>query len=264
MAQTSPVPDLTVAMICRDAAAGLGEAVESVRGLAGRILVLDTGSTDDSVERAREAGAEVLVHDGFAGFGPARAAALAACTTPWVFFLDTDERVDPRLAAAIRGAVTGPPGSTVGWRVRRQTRVLGHRMRSMGLDRDRPLRLVRRERATVSDTLVHEVVRVAGAVGELDGVLHHDTFRSLDHYLRKIDHYTTLELEQTPRPLRSWHLALVGPATFLKWWLLRGGWRDGVAGLVWAGLTATGRFVRDMKVWIAEQQKRPPASADDL
>ena len=57
------------------------------------------------------------------------------------------------------------------------------------------------------------------------------------------------------------YLALVGPGTFLKWYVFRGGFRDGVPGLVWAGFTALGRFMRDMKVWIA-QQEGPPASAD--
>jgi hypothetical protein len=138
-------------------------------------------------------------------------------------------------------------------------------MTSMGLDRDRPLRLFRRDRAKVTNTLVHEVIEVQGSVGELDQPLDHYSMTSLDGYLRKIDQYTTLELEQRPRPLRVWHLAFVGPGTFLKWYIFRGGFRDGVPGLVWAGFTALGRFMRDMKVWIAQQpahEEGPPASAD--
>lgn len=263
MPDHEPLSELSVAMITRDCADQVAAALASVASLAGRIVVLDTGSTDDTVARARTTErVEVLIRAGFEGFGAARREALEACRTPWVLFLDADERVDPELSAAIRARVRSGEAGPAGWRVRRRTWVLGHAMRSMGLDRDRPLRLVLRERARISDTLVHEVVEVDGPIGELGGFLEHDTFVSLDRYLRKIDQYTTLELEQRPRELRVWHLALVGPGTFLKWYLVRGGWRDGVAGLTWAGLTATGRFIRDMKVWVARQDQRPPASTD--
>jgi len=200
----------------------------------------------------------------FPGFGPAKQEALDHCASEWVLFLDADERVSPELATAIREAIG--TGAHDGYRVHLRNFVLGRRMKSMGLDRDWHLRLFRRDRARVSDTLVHESIRVDGTVGELQGRLDHHTMTSLDAYLRKIDHYTTLELRQRPRPLRTWHLVFVGPGTFLKWYLLKGGFRDGVPGLVWAGFTALGRFMRDMKVWIAQQpaphEEGPPASAD--
>ncbi|RKZ12918.1 hypothetical protein DRQ53_04665 [bacterium] len=253
MTDRQPSADLTVAMITRDAEALLPKALESVRGLASRIVIVDTGSRDSTVQLAR--GFErVEVHEAgaFAGFGAAKQAALDLCRSEWVFFLDADERVDGRLAEAIREVVGAAQQAHDGWRVRRRNHVLGRPMNSMGLDRDRPLRLFRRESGRVSDSLVHEAVLVDGSVGQLDGQLDHHTMQSLDDYLRKIDLYTTLELEQRPRPLRVWHLAFVGPMTFVKWYFLRGGWRDGVQGLVWAGLTATSRFVRDMKGWVGD------------
>lgn len=247
-----PLPDLTVAMIARDAADQVDGALQTVRALAGRIVVLDTGSTDTTAEIAR-ASAEVHQLDAFSGFGAARRAALSLCTSEWVFFLDADERVSAALAGSIR-TVIGSGASGNGWRVRRQNHILGRRMRSMGLDRDQPLRLFRRTHGRITDRLVHEGVQVEGPVGLLEGDLDHFTLPSLDAYLRKIDHYTTLDLEQAPRPLRRWHLAFVGPGTFVKWYWWRGGWRDGVPGLVWAGLTAISRFMLDMKMWIRAQQ----------
>jgi glycosyltransferase involved in cell wall biosynthesis len=258
MPRPDPLETLTVAMIARDEEAHVEAALASVAGLATRVVLLDTGSSDRTAELARAAGAEVFERPDFPGFGPARQEALDHCQTGWVLFLDADERVTGELADAIRGALDGPAS---GYRIRRRNHVLGRRMSSMGLDRDRPLRLFRREHARVSDTLVHEVIEVEGAVGEIDAALDHFTMTSLDGYLRKVDHYTTLELEQRPRELRVWHLAFVGPGTFLKWYVFKGGFRDGVPGLVWAGFTALGRFMRDMKVWIG-QQEGPPASAD--
>jgi len=262
MPRSEPLPSLTVAMIVRDEEDQLAAALASVDGLAGRAVILDTGSSDGTVEAARGTGAEVFERLDFPGFGPAKQEALDHCETGWVLFLDADERVTPELAEAIRQAVTGEAD---GYRIRRRNHVLGRPMKSMGLDRDRPLRLFRREKARVSDTLVHEVIEVDGAIGDLDAPLDHFTMTSLDGYLRKIDVYTTLELQQNPRPLRAWHLAFVGPGTFLKWYFARGGFRDGVPGLVWAGFTALGRFMRDMKIWIAQQdppKEGPPASAD--
>jgi glycosyltransferase involved in cell wall biosynthesis len=258
MPRSEPIPNLTVAMIVRDEEDHLPAALASVAGLAGRVVVLDTGSADSTVDHARAAGAEVFERPDFPGFGPAKQEALDRCASQWVLFLDADERVTPELAEAIRGRLGGEPD---GYRIRRRNHVLGREMTSMGLDRDRPLRLFRRERARISDTLVHEVIEVDGTVGDIDAPLDHFTMTSLDGYLHKMDLYTTLELQQRPRPLRPWHLAFVGPGTFLKWYLFKGGFRDGVPGLVWAGFTALGRFMRDMKVWVA-QQEGPPDSTD--
>ncbi len=271
MAEPGPLQQLTVAMIVRNAADQVPTALKSVQGLAGSIRILDTGSTDSTVARVTKfRGVELRQRPDFPGFGPAKQEVLDLCTTDWVFFLDADERVDAELATAIRHAVEEDDRTCTGWRVRRNNHVLGQRMGSMGLDRDTPLRLFRRESARVSPTLVHEVVEIDGPVGLLEGGLDHYSLDSLGSYLRKIDHYTTLELQQRPRPLRVWHLALVGPGTFLKWYFFRSGWRDGVAGLVWASLTATSRFMRDMKVWIAHQPvldgsnaEGPPAVAND-
>ena len=271
MPEAGPLQKLTVAMIVRDAADQLPTALRSVQELAATIRILDTGSTDSTVARVTEfRGVELRQRPDFRGFGQARQEVLDLCTTDWVLFLDADERVDSRLAAAIRNVIETDDLSRAGWRVHRHNHVLGRRMRSMGLDRDTPLRLFRRESARVSPTLVHEVIEVDGTVGLLEGGLDHYSLDSLASYLRKIDHYTTLELRQRPRSLRVWHLVLVGPGTFLKWYWFRSGWRDGVAGLVWASLTATSRFMRDMKVWIADQPvldgsnaKGPPAVAND-
>ena len=271
MPEPEPLRRLTIAMIVRDAADQLPGALASVQGLAARTMILDTGSTDSTVAGVRGfGGVDLRQRPDFPGFGPAKQEVLDLCTTDWVFFLDADERVDARLAAAIRSAVEDDDPARAGWRVRRRNHVLRRRMRSMGLDRDTPLRLFRRDSAHLSPTLVHEVVEVDGPVGLLEGGLDHHSLDSLGSYLRKIDHYTTLELQQRPRPLRIWHLVLVGPGTFLKWYVFRAGWRDGIAGLVWAGLTATSRFMRDTKVWIAQQPvldgidvKGPPAIAND-
>ena len=271
MPELGPLQQLTVAMIVRDAADQLPAALRSVQELAATIRILDTGSTDSTIATVTEfRGVEIRQRPDFPGFGQAKQEVLDLCTTEWVFFLDADERVDPQLASAIRHAVETDDQTRAGWRVHRHNHVLGRCMRSMGLDRDTPLRLFRRASARVSQTLVHEVIEVDGTVGVLEGGLDHHSLDSLGSYLRKIDQYTTLELRQRPRPLRVWHLALVGPGTFLKWYFFRSGWRDGVAGLVWAGLTATSRFIRDMKVWIAQQPvlddsnaKGPPAVASD-
>ena len=137
MPHPEPIESLTVAMIVRDEEEQLAAALGSVDGLAARAVVLDTGSSDGTLEVARGTGAEVFGRPDFPGFGPAKQEALDHCETEWVLFLDADERVTPELADAIRSAVDGPND---GYRIHRRNHVLGRRMKSMGLDHDRPLR----------------------------------------------------------------------------------------------------------------------------
>lgn len=248
---------LSVAILTRNEEKNLPEALESCAGVADEIVVLDTGSVDGTVAVAEAHPQVRLLHATFEHFSQAKSAALEATRGDWVLVLDADERVSPELSHKLAHLLrSGALAEMGGFRIRRQTRVLGRVMTSMGLATDYPLRLFRREGAGYNQRPVHEgIVLPAGAVvGQLEETLEHHTFRGIDQYLRKIDLYTTLELQEDTRALRPWHLVFSPPSTFLRQYVGRGGWRDGLPGLVWAGCTATGRLVKDVKVWIAQQE----------
>ena len=252
-------PFLSAVLVVRDADRVLGEALDSLDGLADEIVVLDTGSVDDTLDLLRARPSIHVLQSGFEGFGASKQRALDACRGRWVLSLDADERVSPELAHRItRMREDGSLEAHTGYKIRRRNWILGRAMTTMGLQKDAPLRLFRREGARFNVNLVHEgvVLPEGSTIGRLTEPIEHHTFEGIDHYLRKQDHYTSLDLVQEPRPHRTIHLVTVWPTTFFRYYVSRQGWRDGWPGLLWASLAATGRFMRDMKIWIAHLERQ--------
>ncbi len=254
-------PFLSAVLVVRDAAEVLGDALRSLDGLADEIVVLDTGSRDHTTDIARTHPGVGLYESPFDGFGAVKERALEHCRGDWVLSLDADERVSDELRRRIHEMrASGDLERHGGYKIRRRNWIMGRAMSTMGLQKDAPLRLFRREGASFNQNLVHEGVRLpaGAAVGRIDAPIEHHTLLGIDQYLRKQDHYTSLDLAQNPRSHRAGHLVTVWPSTFLRYYVSRGGWRDAWPGLLWAGLAATGRFVRDMKIWIAHETGRGP------
>ncbi len=241
-------PDISVVVMAREAAELLPDCLASVPG-AGEVLVVDTGSEDDTVEVARRSGARVETLP-WAGFGPTREAAFKMATRPWILWLDADERVTPRLWEAI-GEHVGRPVAPDAFRMDRRANFLGRWMRGGGWGRDRVLRLFRADRWRMSASRVHEHVEVDTAVGHLEGELLHLTDPDLAHYLAKFDHYTGLaaeDLHEQGRRARWSDLLLRPPATFLRIYLLKGGLVDGWEGFTLAVLSAGYVYVKYAKL----------------
>jgi glycosyltransferase involved in cell wall biosynthesis len=250
------VPKLTVTVITRDESANLGPALESV-SWADEILVVDSGSTDDTVEIARRRGARVLVRD-WPGYSAQKNFAAGEAGHDWILSVDADERVTPELADEIRALLaTDPP--VRGYRIPRVSFYLGRWIRSTDWYPDYQLRLYDR-RAGQWAGLVHEGVVVAGAVGRLRSDLQHLPYRDIAHHLRTIDRYTTLAAQQMrERGVRvSVAGLLVRPVgAFLRNYVARGGWRDGSVGLVVSVLNSGYVFLKFAKLWETGRKSRP-------
>jgi glycosyltransferase involved in cell wall biosynthesis len=232
----------------REAAGLLPDCLAGVPG-AGEVLVVDTGSEDDTVEVARRSGARVETLP-WADFGPTREAAFKMATRSWIFWLDADERITPRLWEAI-GAEVGRSDAPDGFLVDRRANFLGRWMRGGGWGRDRVLRLFRADRWRMNASRVHEHVEVTGPLGHLAGELLHLTDPDLTHYLAKFDHYTSLaaeDLNERGRRARWSDLLLRPPATFVRMYLLKGGLVDGWEGFTLAMLSAGYVYVKYAKL----------------
>jgi (heptosyl)LPS beta-1,4-glucosyltransferase len=246
--------DLSVCITVKDEAVRLPQALASCEGIAREIVVVDTGSRDATVEIARAHPKVRLYEVPFEHFSQAHGACLERANGEWVLVMAADERVSPELAAKLGSLWRSRHfRDWGGFKVRRRNHMLGRVMTSMGLDRDYPLRLFRREGARYNGRFVHEGIELPPGrpLGRIDEPLEHHMFEGIDAYLRKIDLYTTLELREGVRRHRAGHLLVTLPSTFLRFYVARGGWRDGFAGYLWASLTAIGTFVRDVKLWIA-------------
>jgi glycosyltransferase involved in cell wall biosynthesis len=243
------MPRLSVVVITRNEAANIRAALESVRW-ADELVVVDSGSTDDTVRIAREVADRVTVH-GWEGYGAQKNHASGLAAHDWILSLDADERVSPALAREIRSLLRAEPAARA-YRCPRVTRYMGRWIRSTDWYPDLQLRLYDRRAARWNDRLVHESVVAEGPVGRLRGELEHHAYRDVSHHLQTIDRYTTLAARQMHREGRragGIDLAARPPAAFLRNYVVRGGIRDGVPGLIVSILNTCYVLVKFVKLW---------------
>ena len=257
---------VTATVITFNEAANIQAALESL-SWADEIIVIDSESTDDTAAIARRFTDRVVVRP-WPGYIDQKNFAAAQATHDWIFSLDADERVTPALATEVqtlmeRGARAG------GYRVPRVTFHLGRWIRSTDWYPDYQLRLYDRRRARWAGRYVHESVKADGAVADLRGELLHFAYRDLAHHFQTMDRYTTLAARQMFEDGRraGWvDLAVHPPAAFLRNYVLRGGFRDGVPGLIVSAMNARYVGLKFAKLWElcspSTSTPRAPGAAD--
>jgi len=240
---------LSVVVICKDEEANIRDCLESVKW-ADEIVVVDSGSSDRTVEIAREYTDRVIHHD-WAGYGPQKDFAMSRATGDWILNLDADERVSPELAREIR-TVLAADADFAGYSMPRRTFYLGRWILHGGWYPDRKVRLVRRGKGAWGDSTLHESLAVSGRVGRLSGDLLHYTYRDISDHLRVVDEFTTLAAEKAAETGRR--RALLGailhpPWKFLSMYVLRLGFLDGAAGFILAVISSYYVFLKYAKLW---------------
>ena len=260
--QRCSLASLTVTVITKNEAHNIDACLRSV-AFADQRVVLDSGSADGTADIARAAGAEVSVHDNWQGFGIQKNLALALARSEWVLSLDADERVSPELRAEIESAMASP-GFDV-YAFPRLSSYCGQYMRHSGWYPDRVTRLFRRGAAKFSEDLVHESIITASAVGHLASPLMHESFRSFEGVLDKVNRYSSAGAESLQnRGERSSVGKALGHGiwAFVRTYFLRLGFLDGRMGLVLAISNAEGTYYRYIKLWLLNRKgsKAPPVS----
>lgn len=225
------MPSLSLIVITRNEEAAIARCLGSV-AFADDIVVVDSGSTDRTVEIARGLGAHVTVTADWPGFGPQKNRALDLARGDWVLSLDADEWIDPQYVAAIRRAIADPAAPDA-FRISRRSRFCGRVVDHCGWSPDYVVRLFRRGRARFSDDLVHERLVVDGVTGRLDIRIDHDSIESWADAEDKIERYSIAAARQmAARGRRSSPLRAVlhGWAAFVKTLVFRAGFLDGATG----------------------------------
>ncbi|HWP35784.1 MAG TPA: glycosyltransferase family 2 protein, partial [Thermodesulfobacteriota bacterium] len=235
-AAAAPRPRLSVAMICCNEARIIDRALASV-AFADEIVVVDSGSTDGTLEIARRHTPHVYQHP-WLGYAAQKNLAIERTRGEWILSLDADEIVEPDLAAEIQAIVAGP-SPFVAYRIPRKLVFLGRVIRHGGWYPDLNLRLFRRGAGRFPPRRVHEHLRVEGPVGRTRGALRHESHPTLEAYLDTMNRYSTLAVEEMaagggiPRWRVSAPALLLRPAaTFLYRYLVLGGFLDGRPGLI--------------------------------
>ncbi|MBS1158092.1 MAG: hypothetical protein H6R15_511 [Proteobacteria bacterium] len=243
----APRQPLSVAIITLNAATQLEACLRSAQ-FADDIVVVDSGSSDGTVELAERHGARV-VQQAWLGFGPQKQFAVESARHDWVLCLDADERVTPELQASIENALGAPANGA--YRFARCNRFLGRYLKHGEGYPDWSLRLFDRRRARWSDDAVHEKVISDGAIGTLAGDLLHDSAESLAAYLSKQNRYTSLAAEMAlaaGKKTGFGRIALSPLVRFVKFYFIRQGFRDGLPGLIHIAIGCFNSFIKYSKM----------------
>src|SRR5512140_1247489 len=238
---------LTVAIITLNAASQLKPCLASV-DFADEILLLDSGSTDGTVETARAAGARVEMKE-WLGFGRQKAFAVSIARNDWVLCLDADERVTERLARSIREAMAAPRYHA--YRMPRRNRFLGRWLSHGEGYPDWSLRLFHRAHAGWSSDEVHEAVLTTVDVGRLEGDLLHDSAEDVATYIGKQNRYTTLQARSLfAQGVRAgyWRLLASPLVRFVKFYVMRMGFLDGGPGFAHVVIGCGNTFHKYLKL----------------
>lgn len=247
---------LSVALAVYNEADNIGPCLESVHGLASEIVIVDGGSTDQTVSIAQKYGAKILVEENRTNFHINKQHAIDACGGDWILQLDADERVSSMLLAEIKQVISGDPKIAAdAYYLKRRNYFLGRWMNKGGMYPDPVIRLFRRGRAHLPGASVHELMTVDGTTKWLTNDLLHIADPSFTRYLLRSNRYTTLQTEDWVKEGKLGTgtgtillYMLIRPAyRFLEIYIRHKGFMDGFPGFVFAwysGLHLASSYVK--------------------
>jgi glycosyltransferase involved in cell wall biosynthesis len=240
---------LSIAIITKNEEENILSCLQSV-SFAGQIVIVDSGSTDKTLEIAAAFGCEIS-SEGWRGFGPQKQSAIDKCREPWILVLDADERIPADTSDIIKKIVTDPQVKETGFSFPRKNYFQGRWIKHAGWWPDRIVRLFRKEAGRMTTAIVHESVEVQGMVRALDVAIDHYTESRLSKIIQKIDKYSTLGAEAA---FGEGKRSSTGGAfmralfTFIQDYFFRLGILDGMPGLTLAVTDSINKFFKYAKL----------------
>lgn len=252
------MPTISVALIVKNEEQNLPQCLERVKNWVDEIVIVDSGSTDNTEQIARDYGAKFYRHTDWQGFGKQRQRAQQYVTSDYVLWLDADERVTPELQHSIQQAIQKDTPNTA-YEFTRLSEVFGRKIYHSGWYPDYVVRLYRKDFANYGDELVHEKVHLPSnaKVVKLKGDLEHFTYNSIHHYLVKSAAYAKAWADQREAQGKTASIGqgiIHGLGCFIKMYLLKRGFLDGKQGLLLALLSTHSVFVKYADLWARKQK----------
>lgn len=219
---------------------------------ADEIVVIDSFSTDHTLERARNY-TDTIIQAEYPGYSRQVERGIMHSRGEWIFILDADEEISPELARAIRSAV-GSPAPSDGYEVNRRVTVFGKWIDHCGWSPDWQFRLVKKASCVAVHHEVHGAFTTLGSKGRLEGFLYHYTYPTIEQYLDKMNDYTSLhvsnKLADSPGIKVAWYKIVLSPLSyFLRMFIVNKGYKDGMHGFLLSAYSAFYSLLVYSKTW---------------
>lgn len=245
----------SIIVIAKNEAGIIQDCLESIKDLASEIILVDSGSIDNTVKIAKSFGAKIITTTG--DYSQLRNAGLKAATGDWVFYIDADERISPELAQEIKGVVNHKLRAT-SYKLSRKNIVFGRWIKHGDYWPDPVHRLFKKGALTGWTGRLHESPQVIGKMGYLKQPLTHYTVRSITAALEKSRDWSTIEaqllFEAKVSPVTWWKIIKAFKLEFFRQLILRAGFLDGMPGLILAYIRAYHQASVLVNLWQKQQQ----------
>ncbi|MCG3746859.1 glycosyltransferase family 2 protein [Vibrio cincinnatiensis] len=255
---TKSMPTLAVALIVKNEAKHLQACLETVAGWVDEIVILDSGSSDETEAIARRFTDKFFVNTDWQGFGPQRRLAQSYVESDYLLWLDADERVTPELKASILQAVQEDTENTL-YAVNRLSSAFGKFINHSGWSPDWLVRLYRTKNTRYNEALVHEkVIEGSYQIKKISGHLQHFTYESLHQYINKTTGYLKAWADEREGKKKS-NLSIAilhAIASFTKMYIIKLGFLDGKHGFILAWLCMNSTFIKYVDLYLREQDKK--------
>jgi glycosyltransferase involved in cell wall biosynthesis len=249
-------PTLSLIVITRDEEAFIGQCLSSAASFCNEIVVVDSVSTDRTVEIAKGLGAQVYEQP-FTNYVKQKQIALDHATSEWVLLLDADEQATFELGREIESVIRAPHPAA-GYRIQRTLYHLNHYY-TRPIYRDRPVRLFRRQRGHIGGIDPHDKVIVDGRVDRLKAPILHFSYRDVADHVATMNRFSTRAAAETnPAALSALRMFTHPLGRFINFYIVRGGFREGGPGLYAAMSAAFYVFLKYAKVYERRVKARHP------
>jgi len=247
---------VSVNIICKNEENNIEECLKSV-SWTDEIIVIDGESTDQTVEIARQFTDKVFVNK-WEGFAKQRQFALDKSTKEWVLVLDADERCSPELKEEILSIITSNNVIYNGFKLPRRSFFLSKWIKHGGWYPGYQFRFFKREFTKVADRLVHESYEIQGEIGVMKSDIFHYTVQSISEYMTKVNKYSSLQAKEkyNIRHVKFRDIFLRPLAAFFVQLIFRGGYKDGIYGLMVTNFDVITKMLTYMKIWEIQNQNK--------
>ena len=241
--------NVSLVMIVKNEEKNLAKCLNSVENLVDEIVIVDSGSTDKTIEIAKTFGAKIFKRE-FDSFSNQKNYALSIATNEWVLHLDADEVLSKELVEEIKFVIINT--KLDGFYLIRTNFFFFLQMKYSGINKEYRLRLAKKTLSKYVDGIIHEELIVNGKVGKLKNIMIHNSYPTISSYFNKLEQYTTLgakKLLEKNKKAKVIDIVFKPPFEFIKRYILKCGFLDGIRGFIWAVLYAFYTFIKYIKLW---------------